>query len=103
VRALATGLPLPAPPSLFEQREVIAEHYRLAEELYGAERCVPTMRKFGIKYSQLHPRHAEVREAFATVREPGGWRDVLAKWYAEDLPGVHPAAEEPNPLATAAV
>jgi nifR3 family TIM-barrel protein len=103
VRALAAGLPLPAPPSLFEQREVIAEHYRLAEELYGAERCVPTMRKFGIKYSQLHPRHIEVREAFATVREPGGWRDVLARWYAEDLPGVHPAAEEPNPLTTAAV
>jgi nifR3 family TIM-barrel protein len=102
VRALAAGLPLPAPPSLFEQREVIAEHYRLAEELYGAERCVPTMRKFGIKYSQLHPRHTEVREAFATVREPGGWRDVLATWYAEDLPGVHPAVEEPNPLATAA-
>jgi nifR3 family TIM-barrel protein len=100
VRALAAGLPLPEPPSLFEQREVIAEHYRLAEELYGAERCVPTMRKFGIKYSQLHPRHTEVREGFATVREPGGWRDVLAKWYAEDLPGVHPAAEEPNPLAT---
>jgi nifR3 family TIM-barrel protein len=103
VRALAAGLPLPEPPSLFEQREVIAEHYRLAEELYGAERCVPTMRKFGIKYSQLHPRHIEVRETFATVREPGGWRDVLARWYAEDLPGVHPAAEEANPLATAAV
>ena len=55
-RALAAGLPLPAPPTLFEQRDVIAEHYRLAEELYGAERCVPTMRKFGIKYSQLHPQ-----------------------------------------------
>ncbi len=35
-RALAAGLPLPAPPSLFEQRDVIREHYRLAEELYGA-------------------------------------------------------------------
>ena len=99
-RALAAGLPLPAPPSLYEQRDVIAEHYRLAEELYGAESCVPTMRKFGIKYSQLHPRHLEVREDFATVREPGGWRDVLARWYAEDLPGVHPEIEEPNPLAT---
>jgi nifR3 family TIM-barrel protein len=101
VRALAAGQPLPAPPSLFEQREVIAEHYRLAEELYGAERCVPTMRKFGIKYSQLHPRHKEVREDFARVRLAGGWRDVLARWYATDEPGVHPAIEEPNPLATA--
>ena len=101
-RALAAGLPMPEPPTLYAQREVIAEHYRLAEDLYGAERCVPTMRKFGIKYSQLHPEHKEVREDFARVRLAGGWRDVLAKWYAVDAPGVHPAIEEPNPLATAA-
>jgi nifR3 family TIM-barrel protein len=100
-RALAAGLPLPDPPTLYEQRDVVAEHYRLAEELYGAERCVPTMRKFGIKYSQLHPQHHAVREDFARVKQPGGWRQVLERWYADDGPGVHPAVEEPNPLASA--
>jgi hypothetical protein len=35
------------------------------------------------------------------VKIAGGWRDVLAKWYSADGPGVHPAIEEPNPLATA--
>lgn len=100
-RELAAGRPLPAPPTLFEQREVIAEHYRLAEELYGAERCVPDMRKFGIKYSQLHPQHELVRADFAAVKQVGAWRDVLEKWYGVDGPGVHPAVEEPNPLATA--
>ncbi len=100
-RALAAGLPLPAPPTLHEQRDVIAEHYRLAEELYGAERCVPDMRKFGIKYSQLHPQHELVRADFATVRQAGAWRGVLDKWYAADAPGVHPTIEEPNPLAAA--
>jgi nifR3 family TIM-barrel protein len=100
-RELAAGRPLPAPPTLFEQREVIAEHYGLAEELYGAQRCVPDMRKFGIKYSQLHPQHELVRADFATVKEAGAWRGVLAKWYGVDAPGVHPAIEEPNPLATA--
>jgi nifR3 family TIM-barrel protein len=102
VRALAGGKPLPDPPSLYEQRDIIAEHYRLAEELYGAQRCVPTMRKFGIKYSQLHPRHVEVREDFAKVKQAGGWREVLTKWYSLDEPGVHPAIEEPNPLANVA-
>ncbi|MAT71440.1 MAG: tRNA-dihydrouridine synthase [Planctomycetaceae bacterium] len=100
-RTLAAGLPLPAPPSLFEQRHVIAEHYRLAEEIYGAEKCVPTMRKFGIKYSQLHPQHQEVRAAFVGVKRPGAWREVLAQWYGVDGPGVHPAVEEPNPLSAA--
>jgi nifR3 family TIM-barrel protein len=102
VRALAAGLPLPEPPTLHEQRDVIREHYRLAEELYGAERCLPDMRKFAIKYSQLHPQHVKVRTDFCSVRQAGGWQDVLDKWYLVDGPGVHPAVEEPNPLASEA-
>jgi nifR3 family TIM-barrel protein len=89
-RALAAGLPLPEPPSLFEQREVIREHYRLAEELYGGEQCGRHMRKFGIKYAQLHPQAVEVRAAFIAVRQPHDWHAVLDRWYAEDLPGRHP-------------
>jgi tRNA-dihydrouridine synthase B len=99
-RALAAGRPLPDPPTLFEQRDVICEHYRLAEELYGPERCLPDMRKFAIKYAQLHPNHLSVREDFCQVKQPGAWRDVLAKWYGEDGPGVHPQVEEPNPLSS---
>jgi tRNA-dihydrouridine synthase len=99
-RALAAGQPLPDPPTLHEQREVICEHYRLAEELYGEERCLPDMRKFAIKYSQLHPRHIEVRTDFCAVRRAGGWREVLEKWYADDAPGVHPSVAESNPLAS---
>ena len=97
-RALAAGMPMPAPPSLFEQRDVIAEHYMLAEELYGRDRCVPTMRKFGIKYSKLHPDHKLVRADFCSVKKAGAWRDVLQKWYATDDPGIHPEIEEPNPV-----
>jgi tRNA-dihydrouridine synthase B len=102
-RALAAGKPLPDPPSLHEQRDIICEHYRLAEESYGADRCLPDMRKFAIKYAQLHPNHVEVREDFCHVKEPGGWRDVLEKWYAADGPGVQPPVDQPNPLASEAV
>jgi len=101
-RALAAGEPLPSPPTLREQREVITEHYRLAEEIYGADRCLPDMRKFAIKYAQLHPQHLDVRADFCKVKEPGAWRDVLAKWYAIDGPGVHPPVDEPNPLSSEA-
>lgn len=89
-QALAAGSPLPAPPSLFEQREVIGEHYRLAEELYGPKRCCPLMRKFGIKYSRLHPRQEDVRGAFVRVRHPEDWRLVLKEYYAQDQPGRYP-------------
>jgi nifR3 family TIM-barrel protein len=89
-RALAAGLPLPPPPSLYEQREVIREHYALAEELYGPDRCGPLMRKFGIKFSASHPQHLLVREAFARTKDRGEWEAALARWYADDLPGCYP-------------
>jgi tRNA-dihydrouridine synthase B len=89
IRALAEGREMP-PPSLHQQREVIAEHYRLAGEIYGEKRCCALMRKFGIKYSRLHPQAEKVREAFIAVMEPQDWQDVLEKWYAENLPGVWP-------------
>jgi len=90
LRALLTGDPLPPPPTLFEQRDVMLEHFRLADELYGSGRAGPHMRKFGIKYAALHPQHLLVREAFTKVKNIDEWRAVLAQWYAEDLPGCYP-------------
>jgi tRNA-dihydrouridine synthase B len=93
VRALAAGLPLPDPPTLFQQRDVIVEHYRLAEQIYGPEVCGRQMRKFGIKYSRLHPQALAVRDAFVAIHRPGQLQSVLDAWYAEDLPGRHPELE----------
>lgn len=90
VRELAAGRPLPPPPSLHEQKRVIREHFDLATELYGPERVGPTMRKFGIKYSMLHPDNLAVREAMAKARNVDQWLENLERWYREDLPGVRP-------------
>jgi len=89
-RALADGQPLLPPPSLFEQRGVMLEHFRLAEEIYGTERAGPQMRKFGIKYAAGHPQHLLVREAFTQVKSLADWQTVLGQWYAADLPGCYP-------------
>jgi nifR3 family TIM-barrel protein len=89
-RALAAGLPLPDPPTLFEQREIIAEHYRLAESLYGPDRAGLLMRKFGLKYSILHPDFEAVRAAFVTAKSTFDWQAVIDRFYGEDRPGVHP-------------
>jgi tRNA-dihydrouridine synthase B len=90
ILALARGCEI-LPPSLHQQRGVIAEHYRLAGEIYGEKRCCALMRKFGIKYSRLHPQAEKVRQAFIAVMKPQDWKGVLEKWYAEDLPGIWPA------------
>jgi len=93
VRALAAGEPVPV-PSLHQQREVLREHFRLAEQTHGPRRCCAMLRKFGIKYARLHPRADEVRRAFVEVAEPSEWHAVLERWYADDLPGVPPGGRE---------
>ena len=89
-RALAAGQPLPDPPSLHEQKDVLLEHYRLAEELYGPDRVGRLMRKFGIKYAILHPEHDAVRSAFVKVKNMDDWKVALDKFYSTDGPGCHP-------------
>lgn len=89
-RALAAGLPLPAPPRLHEQRDTIRQHFELAEQVYGPDRVAKLMRKFGIKYSILHPEHDAVRADFVKAGNRAQWEAVLDKWYGEDGPGVHP-------------
>lgn len=81
LRALAQGQPRPAPPSLDQQRQTIAEHYGLAEQCYGPKRALGVMCGFGIKYSRLHPEAEKVRDAFVAVRRPQEWWAVLKTWY----------------------
>lgn len=86
-RALYAGEPLPPPPTLFEQRDVIQEHMRLADELYGEKRGLGHMRKFGIKYSFLHPDLEEVRSKFTKMRTLEDWYAIRDQHYREDRPG----------------
>ncbi len=89
--ALFEGNPLPDPPSVHQQRDVMLEHFRLAEQLHGPDRAGIPMRKFGIKYSASHPESLIVRDHFARVRDFAGWKQVLEDWYSLDAPGVYPS------------
>jgi len=93
LRALLRGEVLPGPPGQGEQREILAEHFGLAREIYGDERAPVVMRKFGIKYSALHPEHPDLRLAFTRVRTVDEWKQVLETWYRDDGPGCFPAGD----------
>ena len=69
---------------------MIAEHYALADEIYPARQVGRIMRKFGIKYAQLHPQSLQVRDAFIAVKEVGQWKNVLDRWYTVDGAGLRP-------------
>lgn len=83
-RALLNGEPLPPPPTVAEQGRTIARHYELAAETYGEENVGRLMRKFGIRYSELHPMSLAVRDAFIAVKRLADWHEVLRQWYDPD-------------------
>jgi nifR3 family TIM-barrel protein len=81
-RAVLSGRPLPDPPTVAEQGRVIREHFELCDARHGPRRAPRIMRKFGIKYSELHPYAEQVRTAFIRSRCREDWLSVLDEWYA---------------------
>lgn len=88
VRALLEGRPRPAPPEVVEQGRTIRAHFDLAMAAYGDRVAPRIMRKFGIKYSELHPHALDVRNAFIRAGDERQWLAVLDEWYdpARDWP-----------------
>ncbi len=80
-RALWRGESLPPPPSITQQREAIAGHWADMVEVHGAPRAARIMRKFGIKYAELHPLGLQVRDAFIAVKTPDDLGCLLDIWY----------------------
>ena len=86
-RALANDDPLPLPPTLFQQAQVMSDHFQLCMETYPPQRAPLLMRKFCIKYSQSHPEHEQIRLRFAKIRSREDFDAVLTEFYAKDGPG----------------
>jgi tRNA-dihydrouridine synthase B len=80
-RALLAGAVLPDPPSVIEQGRVIREHFDLSVAAHGEQRAARIMRKFGIKYAELHPHCPRVRDAFIRSKTAADWLAVIAQWY----------------------
>ncbi|QDV91887.1 putative tRNA-dihydrouridine synthase [Phycisphaerae bacterium RAS2] len=96
VRALVAGRDLPPPPTILQQRAALQRHYNLMVEHYGEKLAAPLLRKFGVRYSELHPCHAEVKRAFLAVADADGWHAMLDQWYAAD-DAYGPVTRRPRP------
>lgn len=74
-------------PGILRQRGVLLEHFELSAQIHGEAVAGREMRKFGIRFSRLHPRGAEVKNAFIGIKGLADWRAALDHWYGEDGPG----------------
>lgn len=68
-------------PDVAEQRRVLEMQRSLCTEIYDDRRVLSTMRKFGIKFAPLHPKHEQVRNAFAAGKTLTAWQTVLEEFY----------------------
>lgn len=89
-RELLEGRPLPAPPTVHEQRDVMLRHFDCADQVYPAARAYRQMRKFGLRYTDWHPHGGLVRADFIKARDNAAWLAVMDKWYRTDQPGEYP-------------
>ncbi len=101
-RALLNGQPLPDPPDVPRQGQVIRDHFSLVVAAHGDRMAPRIMRKFGIKYSELHPHADDVRSAFIRAATRDDWFRVLDEWYdpRRDWPAVR-HREGPGSLVAA--
>ena len=97
--ALLRGEPI-APPTIFAQREALAEHFAIAMQIHGESLAGRRMRKMGIKYSRFHPSAPDVKHDFIAVHSLRDWTAVLDRWYATDGDGVWPAATAADEVTT---
>jgi len=74
-------------PTIFQQRDVLLEHFQISAQLHGERQAGRMMRKFGIKFSRHHPRGGEVKKSFISTKDLADWQRVLDQWYAHDGPG----------------
>jgi len=73
-----------APPSIAEQRRALARHYDLVAALHGEALAGPLLRKFGVRYSELHPLSVDVKRAFLAVKSAADWHAMLDEWYGDE-------------------
>jgi tRNA-dihydrouridine synthase B len=78
VAALLRGDPMPADPTLEEQRELVLHHYDLVCQRFGVERGTMLMRKFACAYAQGLPGAREFRGKASRVTTREEFLDAMA-------------------------
>jgi nifR3 family TIM-barrel protein len=81
LNALFKGDPMPEPPSLQEQGEVMLRHYEMiAERLHGIK-GIRYFRKFAVGYCKRHPQRKEVQMAIIKVRNRDDIYAAVREWF----------------------
>ncbi len=87
--AALKGMPIPAEPTLEEQRDVMLNHYRLVVERFGEEKGTVLMRKYACCYAQGKRGARYFRTNVARVATADEFYQVVREFFPEDDPQVN--------------
>ncbi len=81
IRAALCGAPIPADPSLAEQRQLLLDHFRLICQRFGAARGSVLMRRYACCYAQGQRGARGFRAAVAAVDSPEAFYDAVQRHF----------------------
>jgi tRNA-dihydrouridine synthase B len=84
VQAALRGEPIPAEPTLTEQREVLLRHFRLVRERFGEDRGTMLMRKYACCYAQGRPGARHFRSHIAHVQTADEFCEVVEQHFPRE-------------------
>jgi len=79
--ALWQSQPLPEPPSLAQQAQIMLEHFEMIQKQRPGRRGVSFFRKFMIGYLRRHPQRKKALPDFMKVKDPLLFKQLIASWY----------------------
>lgn len=79
--AALRGEPVPADPSLAEQRQCMLRHYDLVVRRFGVQKGTMLMRKYACCYAQGKPGARDFRRYVANVSSKEEFHDIVARHF----------------------
>ena len=84
LRCAWEGRPLPPPPDLVEQRQIMLEHLDSILRHYPEAKGVGYFRKFVARYVRRHPRRKQVQMTLMAARTRAEVEAGIDAWYREE-------------------
>ncbi len=81
LNAVLAGEPVPGPPTVAEQAEVMQKHFEILCMLFGQVKAVRYFRKFLIRYCKLHPSRKQVQKCLLAAKDRKQLQVAIEKWY----------------------
>ncbi len=79
--AALRGNPVPADPTLEEERQLLLHHFDLVRKRFGDEKAAILMRKYACCYAQGRPGARDFRKHVATIESPKAFHAVVKQFF----------------------